>query len=171
MPVGQCNDEERLRHGWESSKASLGPVGKTIGDGVCTPLVMATVGTGAVGTHAEFIENKAPQVILTALSSGEWSGDEGRKDRGAWLSLLTLRYNINLFFLSHVQLVSIRSHVMRFIREVAVHEIFFQSYVQPFTRYKVYTRGGSALFFQSYVQPFTRYMVWQCTAGETWTGQ
>ena len=104
-------------------------------------------------------------------------------------SLLTMRYNINLFFVActarehtfthykvytrggsarifsvvctavhtlygvavhsrHVQLVSMRSHVIRFIQEVAVH-----------------------FFFQSYVQPFTHYMVWQCTAGETWTGQ
>jgi hypothetical protein len=40
-------------------------------------------------------------------------------------SLLTMRYNINLFFLSHVQLMSIRSHIIRFIQEVAVHDFFF----------------------------------------------
>ena len=40
-------------------------------------------------------------------------------------SLLTMRYNINLFFLSHVQLMSICSHIIRFIQEVAVHDFFF----------------------------------------------
>ena len=45
----------------KSTTASLGPVRKTISDRVCTLLVMATVGTEAVGIHAESMENKAQQ--------------------------------------------------------------------------------------------------------------
>ena len=45
----------------KSTMASLGPVRKTIGDGVCTLLVMAAVGMEAVGIHTESIENKTQQ--------------------------------------------------------------------------------------------------------------
>ena len=45
----------------KSTTASLGPVGKTIGNRVCTLLVTAAVGTEAVGIYAKSIENKAQQ--------------------------------------------------------------------------------------------------------------
>ena len=45
----------------KSTTASLGLVRKTIGNRVCTLLVMAAVGTEAVGIHARSIKNKAQQ--------------------------------------------------------------------------------------------------------------
>jgi hypothetical protein len=47
-----------LREGIPSkpTTASLGPVGKTIGDGVCAPLATIVAGTGAVGTCTKSIE-------------------------------------------------------------------------------------------------------------------